>query len=114
MNMMTHTNTIVRFNPFPAKFSYLNFLPLEVMSRHRDPQLQVGWKLIIFVYFKIKHLQTLISFIITVFDRLIKQIKNDHSGAYRWKSYIHFIIFHLHFIMFVRFINEEPIIDNVG
>ena len=28
-------------NPYPAKLSYLNFHPLEVVSRYRDPQLQV-------------------------------------------------------------------------
>ena len=31
-----------RVNPYPAKLIYLNFHPLEVVSRHRDPQLQVG------------------------------------------------------------------------
>ena len=30
------------FNPLPAKLSYLNFHPLDVVSRCRDPQLQVG------------------------------------------------------------------------
>ena len=29
-------------NPLPFKVSYLNFHPLEVVSRYRDPQLQVG------------------------------------------------------------------------
>ena len=29
-------------NPFPAKLSYLNFHPLKVVSRYREPQLQVG------------------------------------------------------------------------
>ena len=28
--------------PYPAKLIYLNFHPLEVASRYRDPQLQVG------------------------------------------------------------------------
>ena len=28
--------------PFPAELIYLNFHPLEVVSRYRDPQLQVG------------------------------------------------------------------------
>ena len=32
------------FNPLPAKSSYINFHPPEVVSRHRDPQLQVGEK----------------------------------------------------------------------
>ena len=35
----TETNP---FNPFPAKLIYLYFPPLEVVSRYRDPQLQVG------------------------------------------------------------------------
>ena len=30
------------FNPCPAKLIYLNFHPLEVVSRYRDPQLQVA------------------------------------------------------------------------
>ena len=30
------------FNSLPAKLSHLNFHPLEVVSRYRDPQLQVG------------------------------------------------------------------------
>ena len=29
-------------NPYPAKLLYLNFHPLEVVSRYRDPQLQVA------------------------------------------------------------------------
>ena len=29
-------------NPLPAKLAYLNFHPLEVVSRYRDTQLQVG------------------------------------------------------------------------
>ena len=28
-------------NPYPAKLVYLNFQPLEVVSRYRDPQPQV-------------------------------------------------------------------------
>ena len=32
---------IDRFNPYPAKLIYLNFQPLEVVSRYRDPQTQV-------------------------------------------------------------------------
>ena len=30
-----------RINLYPAKFFYLNFQPLEVVSRYRDPQPQV-------------------------------------------------------------------------
>ena len=29
------------FNPYHAKLIYLNFQPLEVVSRYRDPQPQV-------------------------------------------------------------------------
>ena len=29
-------------NPYPAKWIYLYFQPLEVVSRYRDPQLQVA------------------------------------------------------------------------
>ena len=29
-------------NPLPAKLSYLNFHPLQVVSRYHDPLLQVG------------------------------------------------------------------------
>ena len=29
-------------NPHPAEVIYLNFQPLEVVSRYRDPQLQVA------------------------------------------------------------------------
>ena len=32
----------VRANPYSAKLIYYNFQPLEVVSRYRDPQLQVG------------------------------------------------------------------------
>ena len=30
------------FIPFHAKVSYLNFHPLKVVARYRDPQIQVG------------------------------------------------------------------------
>ena len=30
------------FNSYPAELIYLNFHPLEVVSRYRDPQLQVS------------------------------------------------------------------------
>ena len=30
------------FNPLTAKLACLNFHPLEVVGRYRDPQLQVG------------------------------------------------------------------------
>ena len=31
-------------SPFARQVIYLNFLPLEIVSRYRDPQLQVGEK----------------------------------------------------------------------
>ena len=34
------------FNPYPANLIYLNFHPLEVVSRYRDTQPQVGGKLL--------------------------------------------------------------------
>ena len=37
-----YDNVIETINLFPAKLSYLNFHPLEVVSRYRDTQLQVG------------------------------------------------------------------------
>ena len=33
--------SVLRVNPYPAKYIYLNFQPLEVVSRYRDPQPQV-------------------------------------------------------------------------
>ena len=39
MDMLTYYGNI---NPYPAKLIYLNFHPLEVVSRYHDPQLQVG------------------------------------------------------------------------
>ena len=33
---------IILINPYPAKLNNLNFQPLEVVSRYRDPQLQVA------------------------------------------------------------------------
>ena len=37
---MSHASWVL--NPLPAKLCYLNFHPLEVVSRYRDSQLQVG------------------------------------------------------------------------
>ena len=37
INIHTHK----AFNPYPAKLFYLNFHPLVVVSRYRDPQPQV-------------------------------------------------------------------------
>ena len=33
---------VTHCNPYPAKIIHLNFQPLEVVSRYRDPQIQVG------------------------------------------------------------------------
>ena len=41
-DLVTYKITPVNINPCPAKVIYLNFHPLEVASRYRDPQLQVG------------------------------------------------------------------------
>ena len=35
-------HTLENFNPYPARLFYLIFYPLEVVHRHRDPQLQVA------------------------------------------------------------------------
>ena len=37
-------NRFIRFNQLPAKLPYLNCHPLEMVSRYREPQLQVGKK----------------------------------------------------------------------
>ena len=39
-----YDDLIVRYvvNPLPAELSYYNFHPLEVVSRYRDSQLQLG------------------------------------------------------------------------
>ena len=39
---MVDTKIFQRFNPYPFKLINLNFHALEVVSRYRDPQLQVG------------------------------------------------------------------------
>ena len=44
MVFVTKYFSVVRVNPYPAKLIYLNFHPLEVVSRYRDPQLQVAEK----------------------------------------------------------------------
>ena len=61
---------LVYANPYPAKLIYLNFQPLEAVSRNRDPQLQVGknyWYLVNFIQTLTNmSFQTVISFPITV------------------------------------------------
>ena len=39
---MVYKKTIQSFNPLTTKLFNLNFHPLEVVSRWRDPQLQVS------------------------------------------------------------------------
>ena len=44
MNSVLYTPMVGKHvvNPYPAKLIYLNFQPLEVVSRYRDPHLQVS------------------------------------------------------------------------
>ena len=35
-------NLLKNSNPLPVKLSYLTFYPPKVVSRYRDPQIQVG------------------------------------------------------------------------
>ena len=44
-------------NLYPAKFIYLNFQPLEVVSRYRDPQPQVVENYSYLLNLRPKHLQ---------------------------------------------------------
>ena len=39
---LENVKVVVQINPYPAQLIYLNFHLLEVVSRYRDPQLQVG------------------------------------------------------------------------
>ena len=41
VTLQKRVSQTILINPFPAKLSYLNFHPLEVVSRYHDPQLQV-------------------------------------------------------------------------
>ena len=41
-NLSALNYSIELFKPYPAKLIYSNIHPLEVASRYRDPQLQVG------------------------------------------------------------------------
>ena len=44
------SSIVPTITPYPEKLIDLNFHPLEVVSRYRDPQFQVGEKYL-FVYF---------------------------------------------------------------
>ena len=41
---LTQSPTVdaLEFNPLPTKLFYFNFHPVEVVSRYREPQLQLG------------------------------------------------------------------------
>ena len=82
-----------RVNPYPANLIYLNFQPLEVVSRYRNPQLQVDEN-----YSYLFKLSTNICkswcsdtyFISKNSDKtdwLIKQIENDNSRDQQDKGY---------------------------
>ena len=47
------------FNHYPAELNNLNFHPLEVVSRYRDPQLHVGENYAYLFIFMTKNLQFL-------------------------------------------------------
>ena len=83
------------FNTVTAKWLILNFHPLEVVSRWRDPQLQVGencldltkWSSAIFILlidvtFYIWHVQTLICI-----GLIKKKRKNDYNWDGRVKEW---------------------------
>ena len=74
---MKHINT------YPAKVIYLNFHPLEVVSRYRDPQLQVDEN---YYLFNLKSICK--SWCLNIhFDQEIKQIKNDDSRGQQDKGW---------------------------
>ena len=69
--------TNVTFEPYPSKSIYFNFHPLEVVSRYRDPQLQVGENYAYFFLiweqtFENFDVQTHISFPISVISSINK------------------------------------------
>ena len=41
--MSRYIRVITMITPYPAKLIYLNFQPLEVVSRYCDPQPEVVW-----------------------------------------------------------------------
>ena len=52
-------NNEIKINPYPAKLIYLNFHPLEAVSRYSDPQLQVAEHYLYLFNFDLKYLQIL-------------------------------------------------------
>ena len=72
MHVNVHEKCIVQLNPLTAKLFNLNFHPLEVVSRWRDPQLQVSenysdltkWRSTVF-----KYCWLMSSFIFNMFKR---------------------------------------------
>ena len=60
--------------------NHLNFHPLEVVSRYRDPQLQVGKNYShYFVYFETKHLKIFDVTLILFSNKLETTIGNCHA-----------------------------------
>ena len=57
---MVYFKNIQRFNPLAAKLLNLNFHALEVVSRWRDPQLQVSVKLFRFAKMEVNCFQILL------------------------------------------------------
>ena len=41
-HLSTEGSVPTALSPYPAKLIYLNFHPLEVVARYRDPQILVG------------------------------------------------------------------------
>ena len=70
-----HVQVPIRINPSAAKLFDWNFHPLEVVSRWRDPQLQVGenyfiWQKILFFKLTIfKSCWLMSRFILNMFER---------------------------------------------
>ena len=57
---MVYTKICLRFNPLTAKLFNLNFHPLEVVSRWRDPQLQVSKNYVRFDKMEVNKFQILL------------------------------------------------------
>ena len=80
------------FNPYPANQIYLNFHPLEVVSRYRDPQLQVdeNYSYLFILRQNICKSECLNTHFVPsssdLSDRLIKQVKNDKSREQQAKG----------------------------
>ena len=97
------------FNPCPAELIYLNFHPLEVVSRYRETQLQVAEKYSYLFNLSIcKSRHTFISNI-SDFGRLIKQIKNEDSRDQQTNCSSTFMAFIVKFKHFQGF--QAPVLQ---